>query len=390
MTDTPNKACVGLLAILIGLNLRPVMAAIGPLLQLLQHDLGLSNTQAGLLTTLPVMMMGVFALSGPWLLRLVGETTGVAAGIVLIALSCAARAYVSTAEALIATAALGGIGIAIIQALMPAFLKGSHPQSAGMLMGLFTTGIMAGAALAAATAAPGAGLFGWQLSLGYAAVPALVALIVWLLLARRTPGRQVSATLPYRSARAWLLLLFFGIGTGAYTLVLAWLPPFYIELGWTAAKAGYLLGALTVTEVLAGLLVSSLIQRFADRRYPLVWVILLLIAGLACLMVAPVALAAVATVCLGLGIGALFPLSLIVAMDHADSPAKAGALLAFVQGGGYLIAASMPLLAGIVRDQLSSLHWAWAVMMIGAFVLLGLSTLLRPPLRQKEAMVRQA
>ena len=382
MTDTPNKACVGLLAILIGLNLRPVMAAIGPLLQLLQHDLGLSNTQAGLLTTLPVMMMGVFALSGPWLLRLVGETTGVAAGIVLIALSCAARAYVSTAEALIATAALGGIGIAIIQALMPAFLKGSHPQSAGMLMGLFTTGIMAGAALAAATAAPGAGLFGWQLSLGYAAVPALVALIVWLLLARRTPGRQVSATLPYRSARAWLLLLFFGIGTGAYTLVLAWLPPFYIELGWTAAEAGYLLGALTVTEVLAGLLVSSLIQRFADRRYPLVW--------LACLMVAPVALAAVATVCLGLGIGALFPLSLIVAMDHADSPAKAGALLAFVQGGGYLIAASMPLLAGIVRDQLSSLHWAWAVMMIGAFVLLGLSTLLRPPLRQKEAMVRQA
>jgi CP family cyanate transporter-like MFS transporter len=110
----------------------------------------------------------------------------------------------------------------------------------------------------------------------------------------------------------------------------------------------------------------------------LVLVILLLIAGLACLMVAPVALAAVATVCLGLGIGALFPLSLIVAMDHADSPSKAGALLAFVQGGGYLIAASMPLLAGIVRDQLSSLHWAWAVMMIGAFVLLGLSTLLRP------------
>jgi len=51
-----------------------------------------------------------------------------------------------------------------------------------------------------------------------------------------------------------------------------------------------------------------------------VLVILLLIAGLACLMVAPVALAGVATVCLGLGIGALFPLSLIVAMDHADSP----------------------------------------------------------------------
>ncbi|WP_280043943.1 MFS transporter [Pseudomonas sp. Hg5Tf] len=374
MPNIPSKACVGLLAVLIGLNLRPIMASIGPLLDMLQLDLGLTNTQGGLLTTLPVMMMGLFALSGPWLLRLVGEVKGVALGIALIAVSCAARAYTSSAEALISTAALGGIGIAVIQSLMPAFLKRSYPQSAGMLMGLFTTGIMAGAALGAATAAPSAANFGWQLALGFAAVPALFTLIVWLLAAGGSQPRHAGAKLPYRNMQAWLLLIFFGIGTGAYTLVLAWLPPFYIELGWTATDAGYLLGALTVTEVVAGLLVSSLIQRFPDRRKPLVLVIVLLIAGLACLMVAPQQLAALATVCLGLGIGALFPLSLIVTLDRADSPTTAGALLAFVQGGGYLIAASMPLIAGIVRDQLSSLHWAWGIMIIGAIVLLGLST----------------
>ncbi|HAB01862.1 MAG TPA: MFS transporter, partial [Pseudomonas sp.] len=153
MRNVPSKACVGLLAVLIGLNLRPIMAAIGPLLGTLQQDLGLSSAQAGLLTTLPVMMMGLFALCGPWLLRLIGEIKGVALGITLIAISCAARAYVTSGAALIATAMLGGVGIAMIQALMPAFLKRSHPQSAGMLMGLFTTGIMAGAALAAAFAA---------------------------------------------------------------------------------------------------------------------------------------------------------------------------------------------------------------------------------------------
>ena len=32
MRNVPSKACVGLLAVLIGLNLRPIMAAIGPLL----------------------------------------------------------------------------------------------------------------------------------------------------------------------------------------------------------------------------------------------------------------------------------------------------------------------------------------------------------------------
>lgn len=382
MKTLPSKACVGLLALLIGLNLRPIMAAIGPLLGTLQDDLGLSNAQGGLLTTLPVMMMGLFALSGPWLLRLVGEVRGVAMGIVLIALSCAARAYVGSGTALIATAAVGGIGIAMIQALMPAFIKRSHPESASMLMGLFTTGIMGGAAVGAAFAAPGASAFGWQMTLGVAAVPAVFGLIAWLYAAGSLAGSHSNVGLPYRSGRAWLLLAFFGIGTGAYTLVLAWLPPFYVELGWTAAEAGYLLGALTVTEVVAGLLISALIQRYPDRRQPLTVVILLLLGGLLTLMLAPVQLAVVAILCLGLGIGALFPLSLIVTLDHADSPAQAGALLAFVQGGGYLIAASMPLVAGIVRDQLSSLHWAWGIMAVGAVVLLALSTLLRPKAAQ--------
>ncbi|MDF0732064.1 MFS transporter [Pseudomonas entomophila] len=380
--DGPSKACVVLLAVLVGINLRPIMASIGPLLDLLQHDLGLSNAQGGLLTTLPVMMMGLFALSGPWLLRLIGEVKGVALGIALIAAACAARSYVESAGTLIASAALGGIGIAVIQSLMPAFLKRNHPESAGMLMGLFTTGIMGGAAIAAAAAAPSAAVLGWKLTLGYAAIPALVALLAWLLAAGPQPAYPAAARLPWRQARAWLLLLFFGIGTGAYTLVLAWLPPFYVELGWTASEAGYLLGALTVTEVFAGLLVSALIQRFPDRRQPLTLVILLLIAGLLCLLSAPGELAIVATLCLGLGIGALFPLSLIVTLDHAHSPAEAGSLLAFVQGGGYLIAASMPLVAGLVRDHLSSLHWAWGVMLVGALVLLGLATRLRPPAYQ--------
>ncbi len=95
-------------------------------------------------------------------------------------------------------------------------------------------------------------------------------------------------------------------------------------------------------------------------------------------MTAPLTLYLLAVLCLGLGIGALFPLSLIVTLDRARSPAEAGSLLAFVQGGGYLIAASMPVVAGVVRDQLSSLHWAWAVMAMGAGLLLVLSTWLRP------------
>jgi CP family cyanate transporter-like MFS transporter len=328
MDKHPSKTCVALLALLVGINLRPIMAALGPLLEWLQHDLGLSSSQIGLLTTLPVAMMGLFALSGPWLLRWLGEVRGIAIGMGLISIACAARYCIDSAALLIASAATASIG--------------------------------------------------WQRVLAYAAVPALIALFTWLLNAE---GRCATATaegLPWKRPRAWLLLWLFGLSTGAYTLVLAWLPPYYIELGWSAVDAGYMLSALTVTEVMAGFLVSTQIQRVSDRRLPLGLAILLLIAGLSGLLIAPLQLALPTILCLGLGIGALFPLSLIITLEHACTPAKAAALMAFVQGGGYLMAANMPLIAGVLRDHLNSLHWAWALMLLGALLMLGLSRLVQP------------
>lgn len=369
MDSRPSIAMIAALAVLVGMNLRPIMASIGPVLGIIQNDLALTSTQASLLTTLPVMMMGAFGLAGPWVQRWIGENTGVAIGLLLIAVANGLRAWADQPSTLIATAALGGTGIAIVQALMPAYLKRVYPQRAGTLMGLYTTGIMAGAAVASAVAAPGTVTLGWRLMLSSAAIPALAALAICVLCVSRNKAPSDPKGLPINSSRAWLLMGFFGIGTGAYTLVLAWLAPYYVELGWSAASAGYLLGALTLTEVMAGLAVSSVIHQFSDRRVPLAIAILLAMVGLGCLVTAPLELAIVATVLLGLGIGALFPLSLIVTLDHTHSPGEAGSLMAFVQGGGYLIAAVTPYFAGILRDEVSSLRFAWASMAVGVAVL---------------------
>ena len=47
------------------LALRPQLLAIGPLLALIRDDLHLSASAAGLLTTIPVLCMGLFAPVGP-------------------------------------------------------------------------------------------------------------------------------------------------------------------------------------------------------------------------------------------------------------------------------------------------------------------------------------
>ena len=103
--------------------------------------------------------------------------------------------------------------------------------------------------------------------------------------------------------------------------MLAWLPP-YTALGWTPVAAGSLLGAVTVAEIAAGLLVSALIGRLPDRRPALYLAIGSLLVGLAGLAIAPLAFAWPASVLAGLGIGALFPLSLIVTMDTRPRPRR--------------------------------------------------------------------
>ncbi|MDC8759655.1 MFS transporter [Janthinobacterium fluminis] len=390
---TPRPAPSDLLTIaaivLLGLNLRPVLAAIGPLLGAIQAATGISSGNAGLLTSVPVFAMGVCALLGARLQRRLGSYRGVALGIAVVAVACALRAAAHGTAGLMATAALGGLGIALVQALLPAFIKRHFPRRAGQLMGLYTTGIMGGAALAAASAAPLAQQLGWSAALALWGVPALLAALVWVKVAGAHPagGAAAAVGLPLRSPRAWLLLVFFGIGTGAYTLVLAWLPPFFMQLGWSAADSGLLLGALTLTEVLAGLTVSAVINALPDRRVPLVLALLSALAGLACLIAAPAALAVPATVLLGGGIGALFPLTLIVTMDQVRDPAGAGALLGFVQGGGYMIASLMPFVAGLIREQTASLGQAWMVMAGGVVVLLALTARLAPPGRIAGAAV---
>ncbi|MDH2067162.1 MFS transporter [Pantoea sp. GD03673] len=370
------------IAFLVGLNLRPMLAIIGPLFPVLQQQAGLSAMVFSLLTTLPVAMMGLAALSGPWLIARFGAVTGISAGLICLTLACLWRGVSLTAAQLMLTALAGGAGIGVIQAMMPALIRQRFAHAAATLMALFSTGIMAGAALTAASAEP---LFSWlglQPALALSGGLALMTLLIWLFSVRRTPQMSVaSETAMLPAPRSLLLTLFFGIGTGAYTLVLAWLPPFYIQLGWSARHSGYLLAALTLTEVVAGFIVSATLHRFPDRRPLLSGVLALLLTGLLSLVFYPNAMPLISVVLLGTGIGALFPLSLIVTLDSARSAPEASILLSRVQGGGYLIAALMPLVAGWVRDSGASLTQAWLMMSAGVVALMMMARCFRPDKR---------
>ncbi|MFY0026479.1 MFS transporter, partial [Acinetobacter baumannii] len=51
--------------VLVALNLRPALSSLAPVLAAVRSDTGLSGAAAGLLTTLPVLCLGLFAPAAP-------------------------------------------------------------------------------------------------------------------------------------------------------------------------------------------------------------------------------------------------------------------------------------------------------------------------------------
>ncbi|MFM0502806.1 cyanate transporter [Paraburkholderia caffeinilytica] len=373
--------------IVIGVNLRPLLTSISPLMTTIRGATGLSFYGASLLTSLPVVAMGIGAFGASALSRSIGETRGVALGLLAIALACGARWSTTSGAALLATAALAGVGVAAIQALLPAVMKQRFPARVPLAMGVFSASIMGGGGLGArlspwVSAASGS----WHAGLAVWALPAVVALLCWLGLNRgpshgpATQPAPANALVPslWRKRRAWTLGLYFGIVNGGYTTLIAWLPAFYQQHGASVADSGSLLAGMTVFQAIAALLLPLAAASFRDRRP---WLILGLSAQLVGLLglifwpdVAPLVWVGVT----GAGLGGTFSLTLVTAMDHSTHHSVAGKLVAFTQGVGFVVAAIAPVFAGMVRSWTGGFGAAWVMLAGGVAAMIAVSFFFSP------------
>ncbi len=139
-----------LVLVLIGLNMRPLLTSVGPLLPQLRRASGMSFSVAALLTALPVVTMGGLALAGSWLHQHVSERRSVAISLLLIAVGALMRELYPQSALLLSSALLGGVGIGIIQAVMPSVIKRRFQQRTPLVMGLWSAALMGGGGLGAA------------------------------------------------------------------------------------------------------------------------------------------------------------------------------------------------------------------------------------------------
>jgi CP family cyanate transporter-like MFS transporter len=352
----------GVLAVVVAvaLNLRPAIAAVPPVLDAIQRDLGLSATAAGLLTALPVVCMGAFAPVGAALARRVGQEAAVAVALTLVAAGTLVRGLGPSAPTLYGGTLVSGVGIALGGALLPRVVKAWFPNRPGAVTGLYTAGLVTGAMLASAVTVPlmhalGAG---WPAAIAAWALPAAAALAAWVPVTRRLRTAAEPALgpvrLPWRSGVAWRVTLYMGSQSLLYYAALTWLSPLYLAEGWTAGRAGLLLGLFSFTQIFSALAVPALADRTGDHRP---WIALCV--GAATVMLAAIGLAPTAApwvwaAVLGLGVGGMFALALTLLVKLASSPAAAARLSGMALLVGYLLAATGPVLAGALYDAAGS------------------------------------
>ncbi|MGF6770468.1 CP family cyanate transporter-like MFS transporter [Paraburkholderia sp. GAS199] len=395
-TPLTRQDLVWLAAIVaIGINLRPLLTSISPLMNTIRDGTGLSFYGASLLTSLPVVAMGVGAFGAAALACWVGETRGVALGLLAIALACAARWTAASGASLLLTAALAGVGVAAIQALLPSVLKQRFHSRVPLAMGVFSASIMGGGGLGARLSPMvGAAMNSWHAGLAVWALPAVLALFVWLALNRRAAATATPAPAPtaparaatpplWRTRRAWTLGLYFGIVNGGYTSLVAWLPAFYQQRGVSVADSGSLLASMTAFQAAAALLLPLAAASFHDRRPWLLLGLSAQLAGLLGLIVWPDAAPLLWVGVAGAGLGGTFSLTLVTAMDHSAQPTVAGKLVAFTQGVGFIVAAVAPVVAGLMRGWSGGFGAAWIMLATSVAVMLGVSLLFSPSSYEK-------
>jgi MFS transporter, CP family, cyanate transporter len=385
---TPVPARLLLLAIvLVAVNLRASLASLPPLVHTIQSDLGLSGAVAGLLTTLPVLCMGVFAPVSQRLAHAIGREATVGVALVLLLLGLLMRLAGSVLPLLFLSTLLAGIGIALCGTVLPGIVKEFFAHRPGIVTGVYLLAMMVGATAASALAVPLSNALGsWERSLASWSVLAVVGLLAWLPVVRAvndhddpseaSPGAPVA--LPWRSPTAWLLASYLAMQSFGFYSQLAWIPPSYEDRGWTARDAGLLLAVWSIVQLASGLGVPILADRLTDRRPLVAGSVSCGLLGLLGVLIAPDAAPVLWVSLMGLGQGGGFAVALVKLVDYAPSPAAAARLSALVFLVAYSTASLGPLVFGAVHDATDGFTVPYAVLAVVLVAQLALVPRLRP------------
>lgn len=344
----------------IGLNLRASFGSSPPLIDQIGADLHLNATAQSLLTSLPVVCMGLFAPVAQRLGALIGLEL---ASFVLLGLLSAGglmRLGVDSAATLYLSTVLTGGGMGGVSALMPGLIARHLPRIPGTATGVYSMAMASGVAIAAWIAGPTAELFGgWRPALALWGMAAGVTGLCWLALLpwlspprpwTRRGGGTRQGGLPWRSATAWWVALFTTINMLIGFSGVAWIAPTFVHHDFSPQRAANLFALFQIIQLVTMVTLPPLTDVTRDRRPLLAITVISTCLGIAAMVLAPAALGLPTVLLFGAGVGGTSALALVLVQDVTASHAEASRLGAMVLLVSCVAGAIGPVLLGSLRD----------------------------------------
>jgi CP family cyanate transporter-like MFS transporter len=357
---------VAVLLWLAGVYLRVPVLVAPPLAPFISDELALSQALTGALTTLPILMLAIGAMPGSLAISRIGPRNTLALAILVMVIGSASRGLVPDTATLMATSAIMGFGIAMMQPALPALLpRWLEPHHLALGSAIYMNGMLMGEFIGAGITLPVLMPLldnSWRATLLVWSLPALL-IAASLFLPKRDLARPVrrAAWLPdWKNPLTLRIGMLLGLSGASFFGLNAYMGNLLEQQGNMALLPEALFW-FNIAQVFASLVVLKMARSWVGRRGPIVATAVASILGTIGTVLLSGWPAIISATLMSFFAGIL--LILLVALPPLlVRPEETGRLSAGTFLVGYTLAFSVPMLGGVLADWTGDIRHAVLVM----------------------------
>lgn len=328
----------------------------------------------GFLSALPIACFGLFCAAAPAMSQKYGLIGTLFISLTLVFLGAIGRLLPVYSTMLVATGLIG-VGIALLNVLLPVLLRDYFPNNIPLVMGVFTGFIGFSGSIGAYFSVPLLHTFGTLNGpLGLWVIMGGVALLSWL----AVPGRRkitVSGGVfdwkMLKKPMTWAVIFVMGMQSLTIYTTVAWLPTILSTLGFSASTAGLGSAVFLLVSAPASILTAAFIKAVGGNRPAAVIMTVSFAAGIV-LWLAGGAWSFVGCVLAGIPQGITFSMAMILMAQKTKNLSELLVISSLAQGIGYILAGFGPFICGLLYKG-DGQWWPVASFMLCAVLLWGSS-----------------
>jgi AAHS family 3-hydroxyphenylpropionic acid transporter len=351
-----------------GFALETPLLCVSPILHIITKELSLSHAQAGIIFSVPMIILAAIAIPGGALADRIGIRKAAGIGIIIIIIGNLLRGTSTNFATLLTFTCLYGVGFGIVFPNLPKLTSACFPpEKIGFATGIYTTGIVCGIALALAITLPVVypvtGTFQGVFYIW--TIPAVVAAIMWWTIIREPhqndlPNKQsgeinISLLRILTNGNLWLIAAIFFLGNYIAFSWLGWAPQLIMSKGAPPTLAAIISSVMSWVSIPLTFIAPWASDKIGSRKLFLWPSFLLLSLALVSAIYASVPFYWVIVVMLGIAVGIQLPITLALPLDLLPSK-SVGIASGMTMSIGYIGGLTGPWISGYILDITGSMN----------------------------------